>query len=172
MAKSKNQKKEIVDNYAEEIKKSKAFYVVKTYGIGPNDVNELRRELRKLDSKYSLVKNSLFSIALKEQDLDVPEEMQTEQHAVLFSSEQVSESAKVLKNFLQDRDNNEIQFGYLDKTYMNREKVMYLATLPTKEELYAKLVGTLTSPVRGFLNGLTFNVRGLINVLNAIKETK
>lgn len=172
MAKTKNQKKEIIDSYLDKINSSKAFYVVKTFGLKPNDVNQFRKELRKVDGAFSLIKNSLFNLALKNKNISFPEELNQGQHSVVFSSENVSESSKLLVKFLEDKENNEVKYGYMENRMLSKDDIVYLATLPSKDELYAKLLRTLNNPVSSFVNGLAFNIRGLINVINSIKEHK
>ena len=62
--------------------------------------------------------------------------------------------------------------GALDHAFVDASAIKHLATLPSREELLAKLVGTIQSPVAGFVNVMAGNLRGLVNVLNAVKEAK
>ncbi len=60
--------------------------------------------------------------------------------------------------------------GVFDGKFASKEQMMALADLPSKDELRAKLVGTINAPVSGFVNVLAGNIRGLINVLNAAAQ--
>jgi len=62
--------------------------------------------------------------------------------------------------------------GILEGKFLSKEEVLALAKLPSKQELYAKVVGSLNAPISGFVNVLAGNIRGLVNVLKAIEEKK
>ena len=62
--------------------------------------------------------------------------------------------------------------GVLGQQVMNAAEVKALAKIPSKEQLLGQLVGTLNAPISGFVNVLAGNLRGLVNVLNAVKEQK
>ena len=60
----------------------------------------------------------------------------------------------------------------LEGAFISAEKVEALAKLPGKKQLLGQLVGTLNAPISGFVNVLAGNLRGLVNILNAVKEKK
>ena len=62
--------------------------------------------------------------------------------------------------------------GILEGAFISRDKVLALAALPGRLELLAKTVGTLQAPISGFVNVLAGNIRGLVNVLQAVKDEK
>ena len=62
--------------------------------------------------------------------------------------------------------------GFVEMKYMDAVEIKSLALLPGKEQLRAQLVGTINAPVSGFVNVLAGNIRGLVNTLKAIGESK
>jgi large subunit ribosomal protein L10 len=62
--------------------------------------------------------------------------------------------------------------GILEGKFIDAAQVKFLADLPSREELYAKLVGSINAPVSGFVNALAGNLRNLVGVLNAIQTKK
>jgi large subunit ribosomal protein L10 len=62
--------------------------------------------------------------------------------------------------------------GSLGKDALSKEEIIALSKLPSKEELLAKFVGTINAPVSGFVNVLAGNLRGLVNVLKAVADSK
>ena len=62
--------------------------------------------------------------------------------------------------------------GVLEEKFMDEAEVMALSKLLSKPELYAKLVGSINAPVSGFVNVLAGTMRGLVNVLSAVKDAK
>jgi len=60
----------------------------------------------------------------------------------------------------------------LDGKFLSQSQVEALAKLPSKQELYAKLVGSLNAPISGFVNVMAGNLRGLVTVLKSVAEKK
>jgi large subunit ribosomal protein L10 len=87
-----------------------------------------------------------------------------------LSMEEETAPARGVKNVAKDIKTINILSGILDKHLASREQVLALADLPSKDQLRAQLVGTINAPVSGFVNVLAGNVRGLLNVLNAMAQ--
>ena len=62
--------------------------------------------------------------------------------------------------------------GFVEGKAVSIDEIKSLATLPSKEELVAKLLGSMNSPLQGFVNVLNGNVTGFVRVLNALAEKK
>ena len=93
--------------------------------------------------------------------------------AVVFGYEDEVAPAKIVGEFKKThKDNIDFLGGILENKYLNKEEVSALSKLPSKQELYAKIVGSLNAPVSGFVNVLAGNLRGLVTVLKAIEEKK
>jgi large subunit ribosomal protein L10 len=174
MPKSKEQKKIILKELDDKIKRSKSIIFATFDGLGVKDNEELRRNLKKENGEYYVSKKTLLSLAFKNnklKDLDVnsfPGKI-----ATIFSYEDEISPAKVIFNFNKDKE-GKIEFvgGFLDAKFINKEEVINLASLPGKEELYAKMLSSMNSPVSGFVNVLSGNIRGLLNVLKAVADNK
>jgi len=87
------------------------------------------------------------------------------------------EDQEVLAKFkkeIDDDSDTKIEFlgGILEGRFIQADEVVSLSKLPSREELYAKMVGSMNAPVSGFVNALTGNLRNLVGVLKAISETK
>ncbi len=174
MAKNKIQKQEIVRDLEEKIKKSKSIILTSFDGLGVKDNEELRNSLRQENGEYYVSKKTLLDLALKSNkinDLDV--KGLDGKVAVVFAYEDQVSPAKVIFNF---RKNNEgkIDFlgGVLDGKVISKEEVENLATLPSRSELLAKMVGSLNAPVSGLVNVLAGNLRSLVTALKAIADNK
>jgi len=174
MPKSKIQKAEILRDLDEKIKKSKSIVFASFDGLEVKDNEELRNNLKKEKGEYYVSKKTLLDLAFKNNkvnDLDIknlPGKI-----ATVFAYEDEVSPAKVVLNFKKKHE-GKIEFigGILDGKVINKEDVEKIATLPGKQELYAKLVGSLNSPVSGFVNVLSGNLRGLVTVLKAISDKK
>jgi large subunit ribosomal protein L10 len=83
--------------------------------------------------------------------------------------------AKALGTFRKDKDKEGRIFflgGILEGKLLSKKEVEALSELPSKNELYARLVGSINAPISGFVNVLAGNLRNLVNVLKAIEEKK
>ena len=80
--------------------------------------------------------------------------------------------AKVLFDFVKKIDAFEFKAGAVDGKVIDVDGIMALAKLPSKEELIAKMLGSMNSPISGLANVLNGTIRGLVVALNAIAEQK
>jgi len=88
---------------------------------------------------------------------------------VLGFEDEVS-AAKLSHQFAKKNANLKILGGFFENEMIGLEKVTALAQIPSREELLAKFVGSISSPISGFANVLQGNIKGLIYALNAIKN--
>ncbi|MBN2854598.1 50S ribosomal protein L10 [Patescibacteria group bacterium] len=175
MPKNKIQKQEIFRDLNERIKKSKSVVFAGFNALGVKDNEVLRSKLREENSEYYVAKKTLLDLALKENKIEVDIKALEGKVATIFSYEDEVASAKILGNFLKDKEKAEkIVFlgGVLDGKFLTKNEVEALAKLPSKHELYAKLVGSLNAPISGFVNVMAGNLRGLVTVLKAVAEKK
>ena len=175
MPKNKIQKGEIFRNLSEKIKKSKSMVFAGFNAFGVKDNENLRDKLREAGSEYYVAKKTLMNIALKENNIDVNVRDFDGKVAAIFSYEDEVAPAKVLGTFRKDKDKEERIFflgGILEGKLLSKKDVEALSELPSKKELYAKMVGSLNAPISGFVNVLAGNLRSLVNVLKAIEEKK
>ncbi|MDD3498414.1 MAG: 50S ribosomal protein L10 [Candidatus Moranbacteria bacterium] len=168
----RNQKEEIVKNLSEEIKNSKSVVFSDYRGLKASEINALKKELKKEGTNLMVIKKSLIDLSLKKAKIDSSVKGMEGQMAITISSEDEVVPAKILSKFSKTNENLKILGGMLGKDIMTVEEVMALAKLPGKEELLAKIVGSLNAPISGFVNVLSGNTRGLVNVLKAIQEKK
>ncbi len=175
MPKNKDQKKEILSNLKEKIKNSKSMVFAGFNALGVKDNESLRDQLRNEKSEYYVAKKTLLNRALKDNSLDINVRDFDGKVAAIFSYEDEVAPAKIIGNFRKDKEKeNKIFFlgGILEGKLLSKEQVESLAKLPSKHELYAKMVGSLNAPISGFVNALAGNLRNLVNVLKAIEEKK
>ena len=78
--------------------------------------------------------------------------------------------AKVSHQFAKTQENFKILGGLFENRFIEKDRVLELAVLPSKEELLAKLVGSIAAPPVGLVNVLAGNIKGLINVLTKVKN--
>ncbi|MCR4280096.1 MAG: 50S ribosomal protein L10 [Candidatus Komeilibacteria bacterium] len=177
MAKSKSQKQNEVASLKDRLERSKAVVLTSYSALTVDDMEALRAKFRAAGVEYQAAKKSLIELVLNEGNIEHDSVANIEGSvAVAFSTEDEVAAAKVAKDFSKGKDTFQLGAGLLkvgaDWRWLTKEEVVALASLPSKEELLAKVVGTINAPISGFVNVLAGNIRGLVNVLNAVKETK
>ena len=114
----------------------------------------------------------MINIAFKEAGIEVDTKEMEGQVAVSISSQDEVIAAKIIEKFSKANQNLKILGGVLENKLMSIEQVKALAKLPNKEEMLGKLVGTIQAPISGFVNVCAGNLRGLVQVLKGISESK
>jgi large subunit ribosomal protein L10 len=170
MAQSKQQKEELVKDLAQKIKASKAVVFSDFKGLMVKDMSVLRRELRAAGVEIKVLKKTLINLALKDAGIELDIKKLEGQIAIAVSSGDEVVAAKIIAKAAKANENLKMVGGILGVKELSADEVNALAKLPSKEELLAKLVGTLNAPVSGFVNVLSGNLRGLVNVLKAVAE--
>ena len=173
MPKNKLQKKVMLDNIIEKLEKSKAAVFVGFNGLTVNEIEELRKTCRENDLEYLATKKTLLKIALEKSNLKVEDkEILSNEVAVVFSYGDEVTAPKVVAKFAKDHELATLKGGILEEKIIDLNMVKKLISIPGREELLAKVVGSLNAPVSGFVTVLKGNLRGLVQTLNAIKEQK
>lgn len=172
MAQTKVQKEVIVKDLVEKLKSSKAVVFSDYKGLNVKDMTTLRRDLRAEGVDLKVLKKTLMQIALKDAGIEMDVKKLEGQIAIAVSSRDEVAAAKIIAKLAKVNENLKIAGGILGTKELSAEEVNALAKLPSKEELLAKLVGTLNAPVSGFVNVLAGNMRGLVTVLKAVADKK
>jgi large subunit ribosomal protein L10 len=173
MPKTKQQKKVIVENLGEDVKKAKAVVFANFQGLTVKDSEDLRQKCRQEGVGVTVAKKTLLRKVCEELGFEDINPKTFEGGVATFTSadDEVA-PARVVANFAKQNDKVIIFGGVLENKFIAGDYVKSLAALPSKQELLGKLVGSINAPVSGFVNVLAGNLRSLVNVLNNIKESK
>ena len=169
---TRKQKEELVSNITETIEKSKSIIFIDFRGLSVTDTQKIKKDLRENGVQYKVLKKRLFDRAAKDAGLEVVTSGTEGQLAVAFSLEDEVVAAKILHDSLKKHETATVQGGILEGKQLTEAEVVSLAKLPSKQELLAKMVGSIKSPISGFVQVLSGNTRGLVVALKAIAEQK
>jgi large subunit ribosomal protein L10 len=172
MAKTRVQKEEAIKSLAEGIKNSKSAVFANFQGLKVTEMDELRGQCRENKIDCFAVKKTLLKRALGDAGLEVDTKAFEGSVAALLGTEDEVAPAQVVAKFAKDHEIVKIFGGILEGNMIDSEKVTELSKLPSKQQLLAQVVGSINAPVSGFVNVLAGNLRGLVGVLNNIKEQK
>lgn len=162
---------QLLEEAKQKVDKSTGMFFVQYSGLTHQQLEEARRELMAVDAEMAVVKNTLMDLALKEKNIDVKEKL-TGQNATLFSYKDPISTSKVLAAFIKKYQAPKILFGIFEGNVIEEDTIKKLSTLPTKEVLVAKLLGSLNSPISGLVYVLNGNIQKLALVLKEIEKKK
>ena len=174
MALTKAKKQEVIEEVAKLLADSKLTVVAKYEGTSVKAMQQLRRDAKENGTAVKVIKNRLVKQALASNEVlkDVDSSQLVSQLLYAFNSEDEVAPAQVLASFAKLNPNVSFVGAFtVDGQFMSSDDVKALASLPSKDQLRAQLVGTIGAPLSGFVNVLSGNVRGVLNVLNARAES-
>jgi large subunit ribosomal protein L10 len=165
-------KEQTIAHLREKLAAAKNLILTDYTGLTVGEITRLRNDLRKDGNGYAVVKNTLFSIAAGEKLAKELESFLAGPTGIVFAGTDPVAPAKALKTFSDSVKNVTVKVAYIDGKLTDAKQVAVLASLPSKQELLAKLVGTLANPMRGLVTVLSGNQRSLVQVLSALREKK
>lgn len=168
---TKSQKEQIIQEIKEKLSNSKVVITADFRGLSVKEMDELKKEIREIGGSVQVIKKTLMNIALKEQNTDFDLKKFTGPLVFVFGPEETGVPKKIW-NFIKKSENLKIQGGLLEKEKIDAAQIEALAKMPSREELLAKLVGTIQAPVSGFVYALSGTIGSLVNVLKAVSDKK
>ncbi len=169
---NRTEKQKQIDALKDDFARANLAVVAQYKGLSVAQVTGLRTELRKVDGRFKVVKNTMARRAAE----GVPAEGLTEHFrgpvGVVFAYGDAAAAAKVLRAFGKEAELFVVSAGLVEGTVVDAGGVAQIADLPTREELLARLAGSLNSPIAGLANVLAGTVRGLVYALSAVAEAK
>ena len=166
------EKKQMVAELVEKIKNASSGVLVNYQGINVEQDTKMRTELREAGVDYFVFKNTLARLAVKECGFDELLPVLEKMTAIAISENDPVAPAKILAAYADKIETFNVKAGFVDGTVIDVKGVNQLATLPSKEQLIAKVLGSLQSPIYGLATVLNGNLRGLACVLQAIHDKK
>lgn len=173
MAKTRPQKEIEVQELTDRLQRMKVAVFATNSGLKVKDVTALRSQLRQNQIDFMVAKKTLLKRALAAanmSDLDVSG-IQTSFGLAFGFADEVA-PAKLLAQFAKTHENLKLLGGILNGSFMPAEQMNALAKLPTRDQLRGQLVGTLAAPLSGLVNVLVGNLRGLVRVIDAVRERR
>lgn len=173
MAKTRQQKDVELASLREKFSRSKGVAFTRYMGLNVADLQDLRRNLRAEENELVVAKKSLLGIMVADAGLS-KEEIQNlpGDVAVVFGYKDEVSPAKIVAEFAKKHPTVEFHGGVLEGKLIDRSQVEALSKLPSRLQLLAQMVGSMKSPITGMVTVLNGNLRGLVQVLGAVKEQK
>ncbi len=165
-------KQEKIEAMKENFAKAKVAVVTEYRGLTVEEITKLRRALQKENSDYMVTKNTLAKVASKGTQFEVLAETLKGPVAIAFGFHDEVAPAKILTKFIKDVKKGEIVAAALDGKLLNAKETQVLANLPSKEELYAKMLGSINSPATGIVGAVNAVMSGLVRAMDQVAKQK
>jgi large subunit ribosomal protein L10 len=170
---NKERKTEIVAEVAELLSKSSAVFLTDYSKINVADISKLRNEFRKEGVVYKVVKNTLFKRALDETGkYEKLSEHLTGMTGFVIAYDNPVAPAKIIKKYFDDTQKLPLKACYIESQFYDGKTLNQLASLPTKAEIIAGIMGSLNSPASGIVGALNAVMRDLVSVIDEIAKKK
>ena len=152
-------KQPIVDEISGVIKDAQSVVVVDYRGLTVSEDTQLRKQLREAGVSYKVYKNTLVSRAVEGTEFESLRDVLEGPSAFAVSTDDATAPARILAKFAKTAPALEIKAGVVEGTYYDAEGMKAIASVPSRDELLSKLLGSLQSPITN-----------LARVLNQIAE--
>lgn len=143
-------KQPIVNEIAESLKDAKGVVLADYRGLTVEQDTQLRRQLREAGVVYKVYKNTLIKRAVEGTEFEPLTAELDGPTAIAISKEDATAPARILFNFAKTAEALELKSGVVEGTYYDGKGIALIATIPSREELLSKLLGSIQSPVTNF----------------------
>jgi len=165
------EKKAVVAEVSEQVSKAQAIILAEYRGLEVGEMTQLRAQARKSGVYLRVLKNTLVRRAVDGTAFSGLASDMVGPLVFGISTDPVS-AAKVLSDFAKSNDKFVIKAGALPNQVMDVKGIQALASLPSREELLAKLLGTMQAPVATFVRTLNEVPSSLVRALAAVRDQK
>ena len=169
MAFTKSKKGDMTAQYEKWLGDSQAFYVLEYVSLTMPEIDALRAKVRETGSELHMVKNTLFSRALKAQGYPEPKFLEGIS-LVGFAFSDPPSLAKVMTDFTKGNETRKIKGGFLGKELIDGSQIKVLADLPSLPVMRAMLLGVIQAPASKLVRTLAEPARSMAGVLKAYSE--
>jgi large subunit ribosomal protein L10 len=169
----RSEKEAIIAEVAEKAARAIAMYFADFSKLTVAEETELRREFRKSKIEYNVVKNTLARKALEQlSGYDRVFDKLVGPTGIAYSYDDPSAPAKIIKKFSEKTGKLKLKIAVVEKQVYDSAKLDQLASMPTRKELIASILGSLNAPASGIVGAVNAVARDLVYVLDAIEKKK
>lgn len=173
ISKNRQKKEQLVAELTEKVTKANGMIFANYQGLTHQQLESLKKDLKKAEAEFVAIKNTLLKLALKRKvDTEATKEHFKQPTGALFIYNDVVEPLKLLTKSIKDLKLPEIKFGYLDGKVVTEQEVTKIASLPPLSVLQAQLLGQMQAPISGLHRAFNWKLQQLVLTLNAIKDKK
>lgn len=167
----KEDKKVILADLVERFRQSSGYYFVDFKGMKVEDAIRIRREMKKTGISYKVAKNTIIQKALAELNISVvPDKVFKGETAIAFGSDDPIEPAKVIKEQFDKFEKPVFKAAVLEGLFYDSSKLNTIASLPTKQDMLASIVGSLHAPISGIVGSINAVLRDVVYLIEEVAK--
>ena len=155
------EKQVVIDEIKDKFERAESAVVIDYMGITVEQANAMRSKLREANVDYTVYKNTLVKRAIDGTDFAQLAEVLEGPSAFAFSYDDATAPARVLNQAIKDFKKMEFKGGFVEGEYYDKDSLTQIANIPSRDELIAKFMGSIQSPIANFAR-----------VVNQIAEAK
>ena len=167
---NRTEKEQVIGELHDKMAKARAAIVAEPKGLTVAVVTDLRKKLRDAKVDYRVVKNTLAARAAKGTPVEPLAEKFVGPTAIVMSYDDVVTVAKLLADFMKDRENFSIRTAVIEGQVTDAKGVQALAKLPGLQELRGQILGMLQAPASKLVRMIGTPGQQLARVVGARKE--
>lgn len=168
---NKQNKKDLVLSLTPKLKASNSIVFVNFAGLSVSLQQKLKLELKAIGSDMTVVKNTLIKLAGKEAGLKeevLTDEVLSGQTALILTTGDAIAPIQVIGKFAKENQVPNFKIGIVDGNIQDKDSLIKISALPTKDVLYSQVLGSLMSPMYGLVGTLNGNMQKLLFVLKEV----
>ncbi len=170
---NRSEKEQIIATVKEKAARAKSMFFADFTGITVEEITELRREFRKSNVEYQVVKNTLARKALESVGgYDKVLDRLVKPTAIAFGYDDPLAPAKIIKKFREKNEKLSVKICVVEREVFEGKQLDELAKLPSRNEMIAGILGTIQAPISGVVGAINAVVRDLVSVIDAIEKKK
>ncbi|MEM5787555.1 MAG: 50S ribosomal protein L10 [Syntrophobacteraceae bacterium] len=168
----RSKKEQVVAELREKLSRASAAILTDYKGLTVAEITNLRDSLATEKVEYQVVKNTLVRLAGRDTQVSVLEPLLKGTCAIAIAYGDPAVPAKIIKKFGKTNEKLKVKAGSLGGRLLNPDQISALAELPPREELLAKVLGTLNAVPTGLVTVLSGVPRAFVGVLDAIRRQR
>lgn len=171
---TKEQKVQVIEDAVSRLEKVSGIYLADFSHLTVEKANQLRSEFFKVGVDYKVIKNTLFKRALQQVGgYDELTPYLVGMTGVVFAYDDPVAPARLLKNFVKDNEKMlSVKACVLGNEVFDGSRLEELASLPTREDLIASIVGSIAAPAQGIVGAIHGVMSGIVYAIDAIEKQK
>ncbi len=166
---TRERKEDLIAALADDLGKAQAVILTDYRGLPTAELAGLRNQLRGMKSGMHITKNTLLILALQRAGMPVPEDLLVGPTAVAFCYGDIAGPAKAINDFLRDKE-VKVKGAIMGGSVLRGAEASALATLPTRDQLFGRLLGTINAPGTQVAGVVASGIRQVLYLLKARAE--
>lgn len=163
------QKKIIVDELVAKFQRASGVYFVNFEKMTVAQTNNFRIAIKEKNLEYKVAKNTLLRRAMDDVDgIDFPKELMFGQTGVIFAYDDPTVPAKIIEKFIKENDKPLFKGALLDGQVFDDTQLKTVAALPSKEDMYSAMVGSIGAPASGIVGSIAAVIRDIASMIEEV----